>query len=104
MQQVGLALDVVGKKVTALDVDGRQITGSVDAVRFLSDGPVLTVAGVEIPLADVLSVETSSYATPSVPSPGTGVESPSPAPSSEEPSEAPADGTQPDAVSPRATT
>ena len=57
LQQVGLALDIVGKEVTALDAEGHQITGSVDAVRFVDDGPILTVAGVEVPLSDVLSVE-----------------------------------------------
>lgn len=57
LQEVGLALDVVGKEVTALDIDGNQITGSVDSVRFVADGPILTVAGVEVPLSEVLSVE-----------------------------------------------
>ncbi len=57
LQQIGLALDVVGKDVTALDADGNQITGSVDAVRFVADGPILTVAGIEVALSEVLSVE-----------------------------------------------
>jgi flagellar basal-body rod modification protein FlgD len=62
LQQVGLAFDVVGKDVTALDADGNQITGTVDAVRFVADGPILTVAGIEIPLSEVLSVEAASPA------------------------------------------
>jgi len=57
LQQVGLAFDVVGKEVTALDAEGNQITGEVDAVRFVADGPVLTVNGIEVPLSEVLSVE-----------------------------------------------
>jgi len=56
MQQVGLALGVVGQEVTALDVDGRQISGTVEAVRFVADGPVLSIDGEEVPFANVLSV------------------------------------------------
>ena len=48
---------MVGKEVTALDAEGNQITGGVDAVRFQADGPVLTVNGIEVPLSEVLSVE-----------------------------------------------
>jgi len=62
MEEVGMALDVVDKVVTAIGYDGSEITGVVDAVRFVADGPVLTVAGVEVPLANVVTVEPAGAA------------------------------------------
>ena len=56
MQQVSLAVDVVGKDVTAFDVDGSAISGTVDGVRFTADGAMLQIDGTEILMENVVSV------------------------------------------------
>ena len=56
MQQVSLAVDVVGKEVTAFDVDGSAITGTVDGVRFTADGAMLQIEGREVLMENVVSV------------------------------------------------
>lgn len=55
-QQLGVAMGTVGKEVTAIDRDGRQITGEVHTVRFTIDGPLLTIDGEEVPLDNLLSI------------------------------------------------
>ncbi len=55
-QQLTVAMGTVGKQVTAIDQDGRQITGEVHAVRFTIDGPLLTIDGEEVPLDNLLSI------------------------------------------------
>ena len=57
-QQVTLALGLVGQKVFAVDETGGQVEGIVDGMRFTTDGPILEIGDVEVPLANVLSVET----------------------------------------------
>ena len=57
-QQVSLALGLVGQKVYAVDATGGQIEGIVDGMRFTTEGPVLEIGDAEVPLANVLSVET----------------------------------------------
>ena len=57
LQQVGVALGIVGKDITAVDPTGGAIRGTVDGLRFAEDGPVLQVAGLDVPLDAVLSVE-----------------------------------------------
>ena len=56
MQQVSLAVDVVGKEITALELDGSAITGTVDGVRFTADGAMLQVEGTEVLMENVVSV------------------------------------------------
>ena len=60
MQQVSLAVDVVGKDVTALDADGSAITGIVDGVRFTADGAMLQIEGREVLMENVVSVAEAS--------------------------------------------
>ena len=57
-QQVSLALGLVGQKVYAAAADGTQIEGIVDGMRFTTDGPMLEIGDIEVPLANVISVET----------------------------------------------
>ncbi len=56
LQQVTLAMSVVGKEVTALDPSGGNVVGIVGSVRFTADGPILDVEGSQIPLDNVLKV------------------------------------------------
>ena len=48
-QSVLLASDLVGQEVTAI-VDGGAVSGTVEGVRFTEDGPLLSLAGREIPI------------------------------------------------------
>lgn len=57
LQQVDVALGMVGHEVTAVDTAGRTVAGEVDAVRFGADGPILDVGGAEVRLDDVIGVE-----------------------------------------------
>lgn len=58
-QQTTMALGVVGKEVTAFSVDGTQVQGTVDTVRFTADGPILELdIGIEVPLNNVIDVST----------------------------------------------
>ena len=57
LQQVSLAIGVVGREVTAVDGDGLAITGVVDSIRFSEAGPVLSIDGIDVPLDNVLSVD-----------------------------------------------
>jgi flagellar basal-body rod modification protein FlgD len=51
------ATALLGKNVTALANDGKtNITGVVSGVRFTSDGPVLKIGNVEVPLGRVKEV------------------------------------------------
>ena len=63
MQQVSLAVDVVGKEVTAFDVDGSALTGTVDGVRFTADGAMLQIDGTEVLMENVVSVTEAPEAT-----------------------------------------
>ena len=56
LTQVSLAMSSVGKSVSAIDVDGGTVYGTVHGVRFTADGPYLNVDGNEIPLDNVLTV------------------------------------------------
>jgi len=56
-QEVTMALGVVGKHITALSMDGTQVDGNVESVRFTADGPFLNLdSGEEIPMINVISV------------------------------------------------
>ena len=56
-QEVTMALGVVGKHVSALSLEGLQVDGVVESVRFTADGPFLSLdSGEEIPMVNVISV------------------------------------------------
>jgi hypothetical protein len=60
-----MALSVVGKEVSAFALDGSQVEGMVETVRFTADGPILVLdSGIEVPLNNVIDVS-----TPPVPEP-----------------------------------
>lgn len=76
-QQTTMALSVVGKEVSAFGLDGSQVEGMVETVRFTADGPFLQLdSGIEIPLANVIDVSTPP---PPPPPPPAEPESPAPA-------------------------
>jgi flagellar basal-body rod modification protein FlgD len=54
---------LVGRQVTYTLEEGKEVTGTVSSVEFGPNGPVLTVDGVEVPIANLLSVTNGS--TPS---------------------------------------
>lgn len=52
------ASTLAGRSVTYLGEDGvTNVKGTVDSVRFTASGPMLTVAGVPVPVANVISVD-----------------------------------------------
>lgn len=58
-QQTTMALSVVGKEVNAYSMSGEAVSGTVDTVRFTTDGPFLQLdSGIEIPFANVIEVST----------------------------------------------
>jgi len=72
LEQVTLAMAIVGKAVTAIDPSGGYVDGTVDGVRFTADGPLVSVGGTEVPVDNVLGVRpapsaSSSPATAAVP-------------------------------------
>ena len=56
LTQVGMAIDLTGKEVTAQSTTGHMVTGIVRGTSFTADGPVLSVDGIDIPLANVVTV------------------------------------------------
>jgi flagellar basal-body rod modification protein FlgD len=50
------ASSLVGRSVTYTADDGSTVTGTVDAVRFKAEGPVLDVGGTEVSLGEVQTV------------------------------------------------
>lgn len=72
LQEVGMALAVVGKDVSALAVDGTRIDATVDGVRFTIDGPMLQLDGREVPLDNVLQVSQAADAPAGGSEPTTG--------------------------------
>ncbi|MDQ4008735.1 MAG: hypothetical protein M3211_11615, partial [Actinomycetota bacterium] len=50
------ASSLVGRTVTYTDADGKSVTGTVDAVQFKAEGPVLDVGGTEVALGKVQTV------------------------------------------------
>jgi flagellar basal-body rod modification protein FlgD len=57
LQQTSMALNLVGKQVSALDLDGFPVSGTVNEIRFTADGPILDVDGIKIPLPNVIGVQ-----------------------------------------------
>ena len=56
-QEVTMALGVVGKRIEALNLDGMQVEGNVESVRFTADGPFLSLdTGDEVPMVNVITV------------------------------------------------
>lgn len=56
-QEVSAALGLVGKTVTVIGTDGKQVTGAVEAVRSTRAGVVLVVGGKEYSLASLVEVK-----------------------------------------------
>jgi len=50
------ASSLVGRSVTYVDANGASVTGTVDAVQFKTEGPVLTVGEDEVALGAVQSI------------------------------------------------
>ena len=51
------ASSLTGRSVTYLSADGvTEATGTVDSVRFSATGPVLSVGGTDVPIANVVTV------------------------------------------------
>ena len=61
---------MVGQQVSWVDTDGvTSHTGTIDGVTFGAEGPVFDIGGAQVPLAQLLSVGTTT--TPVVPDPTT---------------------------------
>lgn len=56
------ASSLVGRQVTYTDAEGKDVTGTVNGVTFDPSGPVLDVAGKDVPLVNVLSVSAATTA------------------------------------------
>src|SRR5690554_3452180 len=54
------AMGMIGREVTAVGFDGNPVTGTVEKVRFTPEGILLTIDGVELPMASVLEASTGS--------------------------------------------
>jgi flagellar basal-body rod modification protein FlgD len=75
MHQASMAAGLVGRTVTAVDLDGTTVEGLVEAVRFTPVGPVLVVGGRQVPLDATAEIGTAPHVPPPVPLP-----TPDPAP------------------------
>lgn len=62
LQQAVVAAGLVGASVSAHATDGTTVQGVVDAVRYTTMGPVLDVAGQEVPFDAVTEVRRSTDA------------------------------------------
>lgn len=63
LQQTSIATGLIGKDVSAV-VDGdRAVTGTVEAVRFDTGGPVLVVDGEHVPLSEARELRTTDAVT-----------------------------------------
>ena len=69
LYEVGLAMSTVGHEVSAIDANGIVLTGTVDGLRFTSEGPMLQIDGLEVPLENVIAVESDPEITEVVPDP-----------------------------------
>lgn len=56
LKQAVAASNLLGNQVTALGPDGQPVSGTVDAIRYTTAGPALTVAGVEVGLGSITEV------------------------------------------------
>jgi flagellar basal-body rod modification protein FlgD len=53
MQEAATATGFIGKQVTATDASGATLTGIVSNVTFTATGPLLKVAGTDVPIANI---------------------------------------------------
>ena len=53
MQEASTATGFIGKQVTATDAAGGTLTGVVSNVTFTATGPLLKVAGTDVPIANI---------------------------------------------------
>ena len=60
MSELSAALDMVGRSVQAIGSDGQLITAVVNGMRFSPEGVILEVDGVDVPMANVISVNDAS--------------------------------------------
>lgn len=67
-QEVTMAMGVVGKHIEALSLEGIQIEGNVESVRFTADGPFLNLdTGDEVPMVNVITVAPGEESESTVP-------------------------------------
>jgi len=59
MQEAATATSLMGKQVSATDASGNVTTGVVSAVSYTAQGPMLKVAGVDVPIANVSQATTA---------------------------------------------
>lgn len=64
LQQAVVAAGLVGQQVTATTAEGLPITGTVDAVRYTTAGPVLDVGGREVALGQVSEIRRAGSPDP----------------------------------------
>jgi flagellar basal-body rod modification protein FlgD len=62
------AAAMIGKQISWVDAGGASHSGVPSGVSFLATGPVLTVDGTDVPVADVTAVGAPSASLPSSPS------------------------------------
>lgn len=63
MQRVGVATGLVGRDVSIVTSDGTTVSGTVTSAAFGSGGPVLTVDGTEVPLANAQEIRHNDTTT-----------------------------------------
>ncbi|MBW3657874.1 MAG: flagellar hook capping protein [Actinobacteria bacterium] len=49
LQQTAMASDLIGREVSAVTEDGREVAGTVEGVRFTDVGPRLLIGGEAVP-------------------------------------------------------
>jgi flagellar basal-body rod modification protein FlgD len=59
MQEAATATGLLGKQVSATDASGNVNSGVVSAVSYTAQGPMLKVAGVDVPIANVTEATTA---------------------------------------------
>lgn len=63
-QLAAVAGDLVGRHVTAQRPDGSSLAGTVDAVRYTADGPVLAIGDDEVAVSAITGVSSAVDAQP----------------------------------------
>jgi flagellar basal-body rod modification protein FlgD len=64
MNQASMASGMVGKTVSAVDIEGAAVEGVVDAVRFTALGPVLVIGAREVPLDSTTEIRATADPAP----------------------------------------
>lgn len=70
LQRADVATDLIGAQVSGIAADGTDVTGTVDAVRFDTTGPVLLIGDSELRLDDATRIGRADTA-PTTPDSGT---------------------------------